>query len=213
MMEFGKRALNKAQTRLDILAAVYRLSNEANFRDITVKNIAREIGITEMTFFNYLAKKEDILIYMTGIWALDLLVLQHKYPLRGEAAIRRIFRHTAERVQQHSRLMVNYIAYLATNEIDNAAYDVEAADRYLLYPDLPELFTEKIPSGNELLLKHLVEIDPARDPMPTLLHLASCFYGDILIAHTAGLDIQKLYDDSLDLIFGAAGQSAGPGPG
>jgi len=202
MMKFGKRTLNKAQTRLDILDAVYRLSNNLNFRDIKVKSIAREIGATEMTFFNYFQKKEDILVYMTGIWALDLMVLQHRNPLCGEEAIRRIFHHTAERVKQHPRLMVNYIAYLVTKEIDTAAYNVEAADRFLLYPDFPELFEQRIPSGNELLIQHLAEIDPGQDPMPVMLHLASCFYGDVLVAHTAGLDIQKLYDASLDLIFG-----------
>lgn len=201
MMEFGKRTLNKAQTRLDILHAVYALSNGLNFKDIKVKRIAKEIGITEMTFFNYFQKKEDILLYMTGIWALDLMVLQHQHPLRGEAAIRRIFRHTGEQFKMHSRLMVNYIAYLVTNEIDTGTYNIEAADRFLLYPDVSELFEKKIPSGNDLIVQHLTEIDPERDPMPKLLKLASCFYGDVLVAHTAGLDIQGLYKGSLDLVF------------
>jgi AcrR family transcriptional regulator len=201
MSDFGKRALNKAQTRLGILDAVYRLTAESNFRDLKVKSIAEELGITEMTFFNYFQKKEDILKYMMGIWALDLVVLQHQQPLTGEAAIRRLFSHTAAQVKKHPRLITNFVASLLTSDLDPMANEIEAADRHLLYPELPELYEATIPSGNEMLMQHLAEIDPAGDHMQTLLHLASCFYGDVIVAHTAELDIDVLYTNSLDLIF------------
>lgn len=200
-MNFGKRELNKAQTRLDILKAVYALSDAVIFRDLKVKSIADEIGITEMTFFNYFQKKEDILKYMMGIWALDLQVLQLKTPLSGEDAIRRIFQHSAKQVKKHSGLMTSFIGYLVTNEIESKASEIEAADRFLLYPDFPEIYEITIPSGNELLIQHLTEMNPLQDPTPTLLHLASCFYGDVIIAHTARLDIEMLYTASLNLIF------------
>jgi AcrR family transcriptional regulator len=205
--DFGKRALNKAQTRLNVLGSVYKLTNALNFRELKVKSIAEEIGITEMTFFNYFQKKEDILKYMMGIWALDLVVLQHRHPLTGEAAIRRVFSHTAEQVKKHPRLYANFVASLLTNDIGPLANDIEAADRFLLYPDVPELYEVKIPSGNEILMKHLAEIDPTRDHMGTLLHLASCFYGDVIVAHTAGLDIAALYSNSLDMILQNEGLS------
>ncbi len=201
MDEFGKRALNKAQTRLNVLDAVYRLTEDTNFRDLKVKSIADEIGITEMTFFNYFPKKEDILKYMMGIWALDLMVLQHRQPLTGEAAIRRVFSHTAEQMKKHPRLIANFVASLLSSEIGPMANDIDAADRFLLYPDMPELFDVDIPSGNEILTQHLAEIDPAGDHAATLLHLASCFYGDVVVAHTAGMDINTLYANSLDLVF------------
>lgn len=180
---------------------VYRLTITSNFRDLKVTSIAEEIGITEMTFFNYFKKKEDILKYMMGIWALDLMVLQHRQPLTGEAAIRRVFSHTAEQVKKHPRLLANFVASLLTSEIDPKANDIEAADRFLLYPDAPDLYEVKILSGNEILLQHLAEIDPTHDHMGTLLHLASCFYGDVIVAQTAGLDIDMLYTNSLDLIL------------
>jgi len=201
MTDFGKRAINKAQTRLNVLDAVYRLTNTSNFRDLKVKSITQDVGITEMTFFNYFQKKEDILKYMMGIWALDLMVLQYRQPLSGEAAIRRIFSHTAEQVKKHPRLIANFVASLLTSDIDPTPNDIEAADRFLLYPGLPELYEEKVPDGNQMLMRHLVEVDPARDHSVTLLRLASCFYGDIIVAYTAGLDIDQLYTSSLDLIL------------
>ena len=72
MSVFGKRDLNKAQTRLNVLQAVYDLSQRTGFRDLKVKLIADEAGITEMTFFNYFPRKEDVLLYMmeSGQWTL-----------------------------------------------------------------------------------------------------------------------------------------------
>ena len=98
-------------------------------------------------------------------------------------------------------MFANFVATLLTNDIAPVANDIEAADRFLLYPDAPELYEAKIPSGNEMLLQHLAEIDPSYDHSGTLLHLASCFYGDVIVAHTAGLDIDSLYSNSLDLIL------------
>lgn len=201
MSGFGKRELKKAQTRINVLGSVYQLTASTNFRDLKVKLIAKESGITEMTFFNYFQKKEDILKYMMGIWALDLVVLQHRHRLAGEAAIRRVFNHTARQVKKYPRLYANFVASLLTRDLTPMAKDIEAADRFLLYPELPELYEIKIPSGNEILLQHLAEINPSHDHMPTLQHLASCFYGDIIVSHTAGIDLDILYNSSLDLIF------------
>lgn len=201
MAEYGKRALNRAQTRLKILNAVYNMTADVNFRDLKVKDIAQAVGITEMTFFNHFARKEDILRYMMGIWALDLVVQQYQTPLKGQAAIRRLYARTAQLVRQHPRMMVGFIAYLVTNEIGNEAEVIEAAERSLLHPDMPDLHTVRVPNGNEMLLHHLSEIKPSQDHTVTLLALASCFYGDVLVAHTAGVDIGMLYENSLDRIF------------
>ncbi len=200
-MEFGRRELKKAKTRLDILNAVYALTAQTSFRDLKVKAIAETADVTEMTFFNYFPKKEEILGYMMGVWTLDLAVQQHQTPLTGEAAIRRFFAQTARQVNAHPGLMVGFISYLVTNEIAPVANPIEAADRALLYPDLPEAVELPLPSGNELLTRHLLEMDPSADPTVRMLHLASCFYGDVLVAHTAGLDLDALYAGSLDLIF------------
>ena len=200
----GKRALNKAQTRLDILNAVYRMSKTCDFRDLKVKTIIQDVGITEMTFFNYFSRKEDILRYMMGIWALDLMVMQQQEPLSGEEAIRRLFRHTAALADKHPRLISSFVASLLSSEIEPTANTIEAADRYLLYPKYPELFHVEIPSGNDLLLQHLSEMNTAGDLKATLIHLASCFYGDVIVAHTAHLDLNSLYQNSLNLIFSSS---------
>lgn len=198
---FGKRELNKAQTRQKILQAVYQLSQTTSFAALKVKDIVEHAGVTEMTFFNYFVKKEDILKYMMGLWAFDLMVLEVRAPLQGEAAIRRLFRHSAQQVEAHPRLMANFVASLLSSEIEPQAMQIEPVDRYWLHSDLPELLSQDIPSGNQLILQHLAEIPTISDPMPILLQLASCFYGDLVVAHTGQLDLEALYMASLDRIF------------
>lgn len=202
MAGYGKRVLNRAQTRLDVLQATYRMTETVTFRELKVKDIALAVGITEMTFFNHFARKEDILRYMMGIWAIDVFAQQLRSPLSGEAAIRRMFALTAQQVKRYPGMMVSFIAYIVTNEINPEAAVIAAPDRSLLYPELPDLYDAKVPSGNEMILQHLSEIDASQDHKKNLLHLASCFYGDVLVAHTAGLDIDMLYSSSLNLILG-----------
>ncbi|OSM01365.1 putative AraC family transcription activator [Magnetofaba australis IT-1] len=200
--------MNKAQTRVDLLNAVYKLTANTRFDELKVKQIAAEAGITEMTFFNYFAKKEDVLRYMMGVWALELMVLQHEQPLTGAAAIRRLFQHTAEYVQKRPRLMAHFVALLLIRDLPPQGDAIEPADRFLWHPDIPAVLNGEIPSGNEILLRHLREMPAVADPMQTLMHLASCFYGDMVLAHTADLPIDELYASSLDRILGPQGKQS-----
>lgn len=201
MQEFGKRALNKAQTKLSILEAMLDLFAVTSFKEMKIKEIAEKVQITEMTFFNYFQTKDDLLRYFMAIWSLDQMALQLQEPMQGEAAIRRIFDSTALQIHQHPQVMVTLIGQLASLYSEAAPADVEPAERYLRYPDLGELYAMPIQSGNEMLLQHLQEMNPAADHMQTLMHLASCFYGDPLVAYTSGADVQQLYTRSLDLIL------------
>lgn len=200
-MEFGKRALNKAQTKLSILEAMLDLIAHTSFKEIRVKEIAEKVEITEMTFFNYFRSKDDLLKYFMTLWSLDQMALQAEQPLEGEAAIRRIYDTTADQIHEHPQVMVTLIGHLASMSNESTLIDVEPAERFLKYPHLGELFTAPIKSGNELILQHLKELNPNADHMKTLLHLASCFYGDPLVAYTSGEDVRVLYTRSLDLIL------------
>lgn len=201
MGEFGKRALNKARTKLGILQAMLDLIADTSFKEMKIKDIAERVQITEMTFFNYFQTKDDLLKYFMALWSLDQMALQLQEPLEGEAAIRRIFDTTAQQIHEHPQIMVTLISHLASFSNETATVDVEAAERYLRYPNLVDLYAVPIRSGNEMLLQHLHELNPAADHMQTLMHLASCFYGDPLVAYTSGEDVQSLYKRSLDLIL------------
>ncbi len=200
-MEFGKRAINKAQTKLDILEAMLDFIAETSFREMKVRDIAARVGITEMTFFNYFQSKDDLLRYFMAIWSLDQMALQLQKPLKGEAAIRRIFNSTALLIHDRPEIMVTLISHLGSIHKVPLVLKVEAAERFLRYPELKALYELPMQSGNDMLLQHLGEMKPRRNHSATLMHLASCFYGDALVAYTGGEDIKKLYKRSLDLIL------------
>lgn len=97
--------------------------------------------------------------------------------------------------------MVNLIGHLASAYQEPSQAGIEPAERCLHYPELTDLHTATIKTGNEMLMEHLQEMSPTADHIKILVHLASAFYGDALAAYTSGADIRSLYNASLDLIF------------
>ena len=201
MADFGKRALNKAQTKLNILQAMQDLIIDTNFRDLKVKDIAARANVTEMTFFNYFKVKDDLMIYFMQIWTLDIMTVQLQDPLKGEEAIRRIFSFIAKQITGTPRIMLNLISYLASLSHYPQRTALQAAECYLRHPEQTQLHVEILPNLGAIFLEHLHEIKPNFDHQMNLARLFSCFYGDALIAHITQQDLQLFYTDTLNLIF------------
>lgn len=66
------RELRKKELKERIFLQALQLFHEKGFEQVTVQEIAAACGIGKGTFFNYFAKKEDILLYL-GESQLDLL--------------------------------------------------------------------------------------------------------------------------------------------
>jgi AcrR family transcriptional regulator len=200
-MKFGQRDLNKAKTKLACLDSMYRLSKEIGFKQLKAKDIATDAGITEMTFFNYFKTKEDLLQYFMKIWTLDQMAEQLEKPLKGKAAIERIFQNTAEESLKHTTILTSLIGYIAALTQAPTPIVIQPAEIYLRYPDLPELWPQEVNSLAELFLNHLNELDDS-NPQQTLALLNSAFYGNALHAHTSGVALWPLYQLNLNTIFG-----------
>ena len=201
MDELGKRALNKAQTKLNILQAMHELLSDTNFRDLKAKDIAARANITEMTFFNYFKVKDDLLIYFMQIWTLDVMAMQLQEPLAGEAAIWRIFEFTGKQIEENPRLMLNLISYQASRSDCPMLAPLKSAEAYLRFPNLKALHKQINPDVGAIFLQHLNEINPNVDHQVTMMHLFSCFYGDALIAHLNQYSVLSLYRNTLEQIF------------
>lgn len=52
----------RGSTRQALIAAVWALSEEKSFRDVTVKEIAERCNVSERTFYNYFRDKYDLVV-------------------------------------------------------------------------------------------------------------------------------------------------------
>ncbi|MGE3621869.1 MAG: TetR/AcrR family transcriptional regulator [Acidimicrobiia bacterium] len=60
MVQLGLRERKKIQMRADIVAAAERLFTKHGFDNVTIPQVAEEVGVSVKTIFNYFRLKEDL---------------------------------------------------------------------------------------------------------------------------------------------------------
>ncbi len=66
------RELKVARTKLALARATFERLRERNLEEIPVKDLCERAEICEATFFNYFARKDDLLHYMVHLWGVEL---------------------------------------------------------------------------------------------------------------------------------------------
>lgn len=112
------RESRKKELKKQIFLHAMQLFHEKGFEKVTVQEITVKCGIGKGTFFNYFAKKEDILLYL-GESQIDLLqqsIEKHQNIDPPKEQIRRVLDELLLHFSSHSELMK-----LATLEIIKSA--------------------------------------------------------------------------------------------
>jgi AcrR family transcriptional regulator len=89
----GRRALQAEQTRRDILAAARRLFVAQGYAATTLKDVAREAGVSVQTIYDSVGGKHDLVLRLNDLIDEEADVTQIAVPLAGEtdpAAVARI---------------------------------------------------------------------------------------------------------------------------
>lgn len=201
MNRYGHRELKKAKTKLECLSAMHSMSKNKSFKDIKAKEIASAVGITEMTFFNYFKTKDELLLYYMRMWCIDQMALQIENPLKGYDAIYRIFIHTANEIKRYPTIMLSLIGYIASLHEKPTVLTVEQAEIYLRHPNIVSLYNSDILNFDQLVLRHLQEMELTLSLQETLNLIRSAFYGDAINSHMTVQETKELYELSLKTIF------------
>lgn len=192
---FGRRELNFAESRIDILAAAMELVAEAELSEVPVDEIARLAGVSRMTFFNRFPEKDALWLYFAWIWWFEDTVRQILDPARGFAGIHRIFRRVAEANRRDRRFFQGFAGYITRMEGSRPlleAMRLRPAEKALLWPDVVrvrEIEVVPLPGQLKQLLQEAVEdgeIDPESDVPALMTDLASAMYGEVLMAVVTG---------------------------
>ncbi|MBI9103498.1 MAG: TetR/AcrR family transcriptional regulator [Spirochaetales bacterium] len=202
--EIGLRDKKKGLLRLEILETVTELMKENHFEDIKVKEICSMVNISEVTFFKYFKKKEDLLLFYMLVWnyrremSIARLVRE-----QGKIGIYSIFHDTAS-TELALEILLAFITYVSKLTERPAGLVLEDYEKLLLF-DMGEIITPL--SLDDQIVMHLQEaVDSGELPKEIDIHktnnlISSIYYGTPLVAHMTGISLEKLYIENLDNIF------------
>lgn len=125
------REKKQATQKLKILDAIDEKLKTKALSDISVKEIANELEISEMTFFNYFGSKKEVLIYFIELWSLQMqMCIEGLKPLK---AIYRIFEETAIMIEKNPNLFMEIVASMALQGISKKDIQIGKAERILRF--------------------------------------------------------------------------------
>lgn len=133
--EIKLRDRKKGILRLQILQTFQDLLKERRFDDIKVKDICRIVNTSEVTFFKYFQKKEEILSYYMQVW-------NYKRESRitgtgrsqGIEGIYRILNDISE-TEQAQEIMLSFITYVSRLREHPESVVLEDYEKKLLFED------------------------------------------------------------------------------
>jgi len=207
-----------ARTRLALAEAAARHLENAPLESLSVKTLCQQAEVSEATFFNYFPRKDDLVVYLDTLWALELswYGLQAAARENGLAVIDAVFRHAAMQIKQKPGLMGEIIAWHACSRAPAQRPEITLAERTLAFPELAGI--ETTPRGGlESLLRGALQqaIDQGELPGNTLLPtamvaLVSIFYGvPLAIQHSNPAGIGLMYRQQLALLWAGLRAVAG----
>ena len=199
-----------ARTKLALMEAALARLEERPLEEVAVKELCEAAEVSEATFFNYFAKKSQILSYYEQLWSLELAwhLQSGAGTPRGLAAVDALFRQAAERIQARPGVMSELIAHAARQRTRERPPEVGPAERLLACPDLPGIEALE-PCGMDVLLARFVQQAVEREELPanthlrsTLVALVTIFYGvPLVLAHNSPQAIASSYQLQLNQLW------------
>ena len=142
--EYSLRERKHAKTKIAIMNAFIGALEKSRFEDISIRQICKNVEISEGTFFNYFSEKMDIINYYT-----DLLFLKVIWKARQEAPqekfpdfIEAIFSKTAEELS-NVNFIYKMISVTIVQQEKPKKMVISEIEKKIAFPDCPGI--EDIP--------------------------------------------------------------------
>ncbi len=203
-----------AMTRLALLDAMLKHVQRTPFAAIKVRDLCRDVKISEATFFNYFPRKTDLLYYFIQLWSIELNYRVARAPAKTEfEKIVFIFDETANRAKRNPRILSEIIAFQSVTYEKPEIPRISIAERLQAYPDFEEI--ENISDrGLDSLIPPLLdeavrkrELPSSADLQLLFVGISSIFFGLPVIfpPHSSTESMQSYYSRLLRLLWKGAG--------
>ena len=192
------REKKQAKLKLKILDTFDEKLKTKALADISVKEIAKELDISEMTFFNYFGSKKEVLIYFIELWSLEMQI--HIEGLDALGAIYGIFEHTAKMIEKNPNLFMEIVATMALQGMSKKDIPIGRAERILRFGVETTHQEGGFPDIVKPLLSTLNTTQEKQDFIYTAL-FNTCFATPLLLKCPEFGDLKKRYFEQLDFIL------------
>ena len=186
-----------ATQKLKILDAFDEKLKTKSLADISVKEIAAELEISEMTFFNYFGSKKEVLIYFIELWSLEMQILiEGKEP---KEAIYLIFEETARLIEENYQLFMEIVSAMSLYGMPKKDIVIGHAERLLRFG----VDSKHKEGGFRELIMPLIE-DIIDGEHQTFVYIAlhnTCFSTPLLMKCQGFGSLKKHYYEQIDYIF------------
>ena len=190
-----------ATLKLKILDCLIAKIESKTLEEVSVKEIAQELEISEMTFYNYFKNKKELIIYFIELWNIEMSqnIVDAK-TLSSIEAIFFIYELTAIKIEKNYRFMMEIISFIALNGTPKKDLQISDAEIILRFG---MLFSFKVGGFKELLLPLLnsaianKEIKN-RDSDTLFIALHNTFFATPLLVNIKNIgELNKLYKKQL----------------
>lgn len=209
-MKLGLREKKSTLTRLGLLDALIARLSKSRLEDISTHDLARDVGISDASFFNYFPAKTDLIGYFIQLWSVEAAWHSRAAASRGaSAAIEAIFTTTARRVRRCPRLMLEVTVFQARQSKKGARLaELSLAECLLRFPKLPGVEAFRKVSGFGEVISPALEQAKREGLLPkhanteaTVLAFALIFFGvPLALGPDAGLRLEKTYLTQVGLL-------------
>ncbi len=192
------REKKQATLKLNILDTFDEKLKTKALADISVKEIAHDLEISEMTFFNYFGSKKEVLIYFIELWSLEMqMYIEGLPPLE---ALYRIFEETATMIEKNPNLFMEIVATMALQGIVKKDMNIGRAERILRFAK-----DVSYSEGGffDIIVPLLSQIESSQKRLE-LVYLAlfnTCFALPLAMQHPSFGSLKERYFEQLDFIL------------
>ena len=187
-----------ATLKLQILNTFDEKLKTKALADISVKEIAKELNISEMTFFNYFGSKKEVLIYFIELWSLEMQM--YIEGLKPIAAIYRIFEETAKTIESNPNLFMEIVASMALNGMHKKDIVISKAERILRFgEDCPY----EVGGFRDIMMPLILKLDVTKEKQEHIYTALfnTCFATPLLINCPEFGSLERRYFEHIEDIL------------
>ncbi len=147
--EYPLRERKHAKTKIAIMNAFIKRLESSRFEDISIKEICRDVEVSEGTFFNYFPEKIDIINYYTHLIFLKVIWKARKDSPQGKNLdlINTVFEKIAEELD-NANIIYQIISIMLIQKERPKQIAIPDIEKYIAFPgyagieDIPTVFID-----------------------------------------------------------------------